>query len=162
MNRIYEIRVWKPRDPPPPPPCIGYRTISSTKNSFIFAIFELISNVKVYWSAVNWLLSSNYHSDCSKRPFFKTNSPKRPQTTLFTKIIVRASFLFFRMPYWIFPTGKHAKLIENTKKYSRKGQTGEIRTIFYMDFTLKWPNFSHFYKLQVIAIDFGGFVAKYC
>ena len=33
---------------------------------------------------------------------------------------------------------------------------------FYMEFTLKWPNFSYFSKLRVIAIDFGCFVAKYC
>ena len=46
------------------------------------------------------------------------------------------------MPYWVHLTGKHTKLIENARKYNKKGKTGEITAIFYMLNTQKWPNFS--------------------
>ena len=66
------------------------------------------------------------------------------------------------MPYWVHLTGKHPKLIENARKYNKKGKTGEITAFFYMVYTLKWPDFSHFSLLQVIAVDFVTFVDKYC
>ena len=46
------------------------------------------------------------------------------------------------MPYWVHLTGKHPKLIENARKYNKKGKTGEITAIFYMLNTQKWPDFS--------------------
>ena len=66
------------------------------------------------------------------------------------------------MPYWIYLTGKHPKLIKYTREYSMKGKRGEIREFFYMVNTPKWPDFSHFSKLRVIAVDFGHFIDKYC
>ena len=66
------------------------------------------------------------------------------------------------MPYWVHLTGKHPKLIENTRKYNKKGKTGEITAFFYMVNTLKWPDLSPFSQFRVIPVDFVTFVDKYC
>ena len=58
--------------PPPPPPCTRYRTISSIFFCLGSVFFVFAYEVYVYWNAENSFLSSNYHSNNTKRPFKKS------------------------------------------------------------------------------------------